>query len=93
MATFKLDLKSRNRASPNTWSSGMVRQVRGWRIFLRNHAPDIAAVDLFAGPTIAFNLLCVFVIVRLGRRDLGQRHNKPDGCTVRTPVDRRIHLE
>src|SRR6266436_9207792 len=40
---------------------------QGWRAFLRNHAPDIAAMDLFAVPTIGFNLL--YVIVRLGRRD------------------------
>jgi hypothetical protein len=41
-----------------------------WRTFLRNHAPDIAAMDLFVVPTISFNLLYVFVIVRLDRRDL-----------------------
>src|SRR5437667_2415487 len=41
-----------------------------WSIFLRNHAPDIAAMDLFVAPTIGFNLLYAFVIVRLGRRDL-----------------------
>ena len=43
---------------------------QGWRTFLRNHAPDIAAMDLFVVPTIGFNLLYAFVIVRLGRRDL-----------------------
>src|ERR1035438_2793230 len=43
---------------------------QGWRIFLRNHAPDIAAMDLFVVPTIAFDLLYAFVIVRLDRRDL-----------------------
>ena len=32
---------------------------QGWRTFLRNHAPDVAAMDLFP-----------FVIVRLDRRDL-----------------------
>src|SRR5256714_1063193 len=30
---------------------------QGWRIFLRNHAPDIAAMDLFVVPTIGFDLL------------------------------------
>jgi hypothetical protein len=25
---------------------------QGWRTFLRNHAPDIAAMDLFVVPTI-----------------------------------------
>jgi len=42
----------------------------GWRTFLRNHAPDIAAMDLFVVPTIGFDLLYAFVIVRLDRRDL-----------------------
>jgi hypothetical protein len=43
---------------------------QGWRTFLRNHALDIAAMDLFAIPTIGFDLLYAFVIVRLDRRDL-----------------------
>jgi hypothetical protein len=41
---------------------------QGWRTFLRNHAPDIAAIDLFVAPTIGFDLLYAFV--RLDRRDL-----------------------
>jgi hypothetical protein len=43
---------------------------QGWRTFLRNHAPDIAAMDLFVVPTIGFSLLYAFVIVRLDRRAL-----------------------
>src|ERR1700733_9784174 len=43
---------------------------QGWRTFLRNHAPDIAAMDLFVVPTIGFDLLFALVIVRLDRRDL-----------------------
>src|SRR5476651_257811 len=43
---------------------------QGWPTFLRNHAPDIAAMDLFVAPTIGFDLLYVFIIVRLDRRDL-----------------------
>ena len=43
---------------------------QGWRTFLRNHAPDIAAMDLFVVPTIDFRLLYAFVIIRLDRRDL-----------------------
>ena len=42
----------------------------GWQTFLRNHAPDIAAMDLFVVPTIGFDLLYAFVIVRIDRRDL-----------------------
>jgi transposase InsO family protein len=41
-----------------------------WRTFLRNHAPDIAAMDLFVVLTIRFDLLYAFVIVGLGRRAL-----------------------
>jgi Integrase core domain len=41
-----------------------------WRTFLRNHAPDIAAMDLFVAPTIGFNLLYGFIVVRLARRRL-----------------------
>jgi transposase InsO family protein len=43
---------------------------QGWRTFLRNHAQDIAAMDLFVVPTIGFDLLYAFVIVRLDRRKL-----------------------
>src|SRR3954447_15571941 len=41
-----------------------------WWTFLRNHAPEIAAMDLFVVPTVAFSLLYGFVIIRLGRREL-----------------------
>jgi transposase InsO family protein len=43
---------------------------QGWGTFLRNHAPDIAAMDFFVVPTIGFKLLYGFVIVRLDRREL-----------------------
>src|SRR4029453_10882854 len=43
---------------------------QGWKTFLRNHAPDIAAMDLFVVPTIGFKLLYGFVIVRIDRRVL-----------------------
>jgi hypothetical protein len=41
---------------------------QGWRTFLRNHAPEIAAMDLFVVPTIGFDRLYAFV--RLDRREL-----------------------
>jgi hypothetical protein len=42
--------------------------------------PDIAAMDLFVVPTIGFDLLYAFVVVRLDRRPrLDQRHSKSDG--------------
>src|SRR5258705_11665366 len=40
---------------------------QGWRTFLRNHAQDVAAMDLFVVPTIGFDLLYAYVI---GRREL-----------------------
>src|SRR6202158_4511777 len=43
---------------------------QGWKTFLRNRAPEIAAMDLFVVPTIGFKLLYGFVIVWLDRRDL-----------------------
>jgi transposase InsO family protein len=43
---------------------------QGWRTFLCNHAPDIAAMDLFVVPTIGFDLLYAFVVVRLDCRAL-----------------------
>jgi transposase InsO family protein len=43
---------------------------QGWRTFLRNHAPDMAAMDLFVVPTIGFDLLYAYIIVRLDRREL-----------------------
>jgi len=43
---------------------------QGWRTFMRNHAPDIAAMDLFIVPTVGFDLLYAFVIIGLGRREL-----------------------
>ncbi len=55
-------------------AKSMVRQRgppgQGWRTFLRSHAPDIAAMDLFVVPTIGFELLYALVIVRLDRRAL-----------------------
>src|SRR6266852_1775374 len=65
-----LGLRSLNRVLPSTWSSGEDRLARGWRTFLRNHAQDVAAMDLFVVPTIGFDLLYAFIIVRLDRRDL-----------------------
>jgi transposase InsO family protein len=42
----------------------------GWKTFLRNHAPEIAAIDLFVVPTIGFKLLYGLAIIHLERRRL-----------------------
>jgi hypothetical protein len=63
-----------------------------WRTFLRNHAPDIAAMDLFVAPTIGFNLLYGFIVVRLARRRLVWVHKSH--CRVDCLPDQRgIPLE
>jgi hypothetical protein len=43
---------------------------QGWRTFLHNHASEVAAMDFFVVPTIGFDLLYAFVILRLDRREL-----------------------
>jgi hypothetical protein len=43
---------------------------QGWKTFTRNHAPEIAAIDLFVVPTIDFKLLYGLAIIRPGRRRL-----------------------
>jgi hypothetical protein len=50
--------------------SGLPPPSQGWGAFLHNHAPHIAAMDLFVVPTLSFALVYVFVIVRLDRRAL-----------------------
>jgi hypothetical protein len=43
---------------------------QSWSTFLRNHAPGIAAMDLFVVPSIGFVQLYVLVIVPLAGREL-----------------------
>jgi transposase InsO family protein len=61
-------------------SSGSIRRYRGkgpgrppsqtWRTFLRNHAHQIWAADLFTVPTVTFRTLYVFFVVSHDRREL-----------------------
>ena len=46
------------------------RRSQTWKTFLCNHAPDIAAMDIFVVPTIGFKILYGIVIMRLDRRRL-----------------------
>src|SRR5215471_4234607 len=39
-----------------------------WRSFLRNHLPDIAAIDMFVVATATFQLLYALIVLRLDRR-------------------------
>ncbi len=41
-----------------------------WSTFLRNHLPEVAAMDLVVVPTIGFDLLYAFIIIRVDRRAL-----------------------
>jgi hypothetical protein len=42
----------------------------GWLTFLRDHSTQIPAMDLFVVPSVTFELLYAFIIVKLARRDL-----------------------
>src|SRR5258705_6649379 len=51
---------------------------QGWRTFLLNHAPDIAAMDLFVVPTIGFDLLYGLVAdFASGDETLGPSNTQP----------------
>jgi transposase InsO family protein len=39
-----------------------------WAAFLRNHALEIAAIDMLTVPTLTFDCLYVFIVLGLGRR-------------------------
>jgi hypothetical protein len=60
---------------------------QAWRTFLRNHAPDIAAMDLFVAPTIGFDLLYAFVIfgstAETSSGSTSQRTRRPNGLRVK----------
>ena len=61
---------------------------QGWRTFLRNHAPDIAAMDLFVVPTLSFDLLYALVIVWAAETWSGstpQRTRPRNGLHCRLP--------
>ena len=56
----------------STVAKYMVRQPKPpsqtWRMFLENHAGQIAAIDFFTVPTITFRVLYVFLVLRHDRR-------------------------
>jgi putative transposase len=39
-----------------------------WKTFLKNHMPDVAALDFFTVPTVTFRILFVLVILAHERR-------------------------
>ena len=46
------------------------RPLQTWKSFLRNHVEEIASIDLFIVPTIAFRQLFVFLVLGHRRRQL-----------------------
>jgi hypothetical protein len=67
---------------------------QGWKTFLRNHAPDIAAMDLFVVPTIGFQT-AVWLCHRAAssqRSRMDQRDSQPDSGVGCTPDHRGISL-
>ena len=68
---------------------------QGWRTFLRNHAADVAAMDLFVVPTIRFRPpLCIrHHSDRPQRPRLDQRHGRSDRRMGRASNNGGIPLE
>ena len=58
---------------------------QGWRTFLHNHAPDIAAMDLFVVPTIGFDLLYALSssgsTAEISSGSTSQQIRRPNGST------------
>ena len=46
------------------------RPLQTWKTFLRNHMEGIASIDLFVVPTITFQQLFAFLVLRHERRQL-----------------------
>lgn len=65
-------LKLGFRVSRSTVSIYMVprgdRPVQTWTTFLRNHAPDIAAIDMLTVPTLGLGRLYALIVLGHGRR-------------------------
>jgi len=76
---LKLGLEIASRASPSTWSNDGGHPARDGRTFLRNHAPDIAAMDLFVVQRSFSTCLCLLIVGSAAGPRLDQRHSKSDG--------------
>ena len=82
--------------SQATVSKYMVRPRRppsqAWRTFLKNHAPDLIALDFFTVPTATFRVLFVLVVLRHDRRWLVhfQRHRASDRGVGRSATRRGV---
>jgi hypothetical protein len=56
------------------------RPLQTWKTFVRNHLEGIAAIDLFVVPTITFQQLFAFLVLRYERENCcGLQYPQPDG--------------
>ena len=53
-----------------------------WRSFLRNHLPDIAAIDMFVVATATFHLLYTLIVLSLDRRRVVHFEVTPKDCVA-----------
>ena len=58
-----------------------------WKTFLKNHMAETAAIDFFVVPTVTFQLLYGFVVLRHERRD-AQREKRPLASSQELPRSR-----
>jgi len=65
-----------------------------WATFLKNHARELVAVDMFVLPTIRFQVLYIFIIPRPGTPTphLRQRDHEPHGTVARPAGRQRLPL-
>jgi hypothetical protein len=61
-------VRYRYRADEHGEIHGAEEATAAWKTFLRNHADEIAAMDLFVVRTVSFRLLFGFLILRHDRR-------------------------
>jgi hypothetical protein len=72
--------RSRNRVSQVLVKRYGRPPGQSWWTFLRNHMPQIAAMDLFFVPTLAFSVLYGFIIVPPPRARLDRRDEQPNAA-------------
>ena len=70
----------------NVNSADIVERICAIRLCLRKTSSDIAAIDLFAVPTVTFKLLYVLVILHLDRRRLVWINTAANPTSVRMPA-------
>ena len=65
-----------------------------WRTFLRNHLPDIAAIDMFVVATATFRLLYALIVLSLDRRRVVHFEvtQNPTQVWLSRPNDRGLSL-